>query len=192
MVFFSFHFFATSMTNWAQIFTGLLFYGYDGIHQVRRLAFDNYQMCTFPPNRKSFADIKNISLSHFKKTLTWLTLYHIQRKIKFYIILKHLPTIIWMQVWILPPFALHFLGSHKWTCTNVNSSLKRYLIFKSYSTKPHFSPKIQQFLPIMELLFNWSYMYFITTADSQNPEANAYNYKSQHQLDNFLILLSQT
>ena len=36
------------MTNWAQIFTGLLFYGYDGIHQVRRLVFDNYQMCTFP------------------------------------------------------------------------------------------------------------------------------------------------
>ena len=36
------------MTNWAQIFTGLLFYGYDGIHQVRRLVFDNYQMVTFP------------------------------------------------------------------------------------------------------------------------------------------------
>ena len=39
---------ATSMTNWVQIFTGLLFYAYVGIHQVRILAFDNYQMCPVP------------------------------------------------------------------------------------------------------------------------------------------------
>ena len=38
-MFFSDHFLATSMTNCAQIFTGLLFCGYDGIHQVRRLVF---------------------------------------------------------------------------------------------------------------------------------------------------------
>ena len=33
---------------WAQIFTGLLFYAYVGIHQVRRLVFENKQTCTFP------------------------------------------------------------------------------------------------------------------------------------------------
>ena len=33
---------ATWMTNWFQIFTGLLFYAYVGIHQVRRLIFDKY------------------------------------------------------------------------------------------------------------------------------------------------------
>ena len=38
------------MTNWAQIFTGLLFYGYDGIHQVRTLVFDNYQTYRVPVN----------------------------------------------------------------------------------------------------------------------------------------------
>ena len=38
------------MTNWAQVFTGLLFYAYDGIHQVRTLVFDNYQKCTVPLN----------------------------------------------------------------------------------------------------------------------------------------------
>ena len=36
------------MTNLAKILTGLLFYAYDGIHQLRRLVFDNYQTCTFP------------------------------------------------------------------------------------------------------------------------------------------------
>ena len=36
------------MTNLAQNFTGFLFYGYDGIHQVGTLAFDNYQTCTVP------------------------------------------------------------------------------------------------------------------------------------------------
>ena len=40
---FFFHYYlATSKTNWAQIFTGLFFYAYVGIHQVRRV-FDNYQ-----------------------------------------------------------------------------------------------------------------------------------------------------
>ena len=42
------------MTDWAQIFTGLLFYAYDGIHQVRRLVFDNYQTCTFPSSEILF------------------------------------------------------------------------------------------------------------------------------------------
>ena len=30
------------------MFTGLLFYAYVGIHQVRTLVFDNYQTCTVP------------------------------------------------------------------------------------------------------------------------------------------------
>ena len=43
---FFFHFsLPTLTTNWAQIFTGLLFYEYVEIHQVRRLVFDNYQTC---------------------------------------------------------------------------------------------------------------------------------------------------
>ena len=46
---FFFHYYlATSMTDWDKIFTGLLFYAYIEIHQVRRLVFDNYQTCTFP------------------------------------------------------------------------------------------------------------------------------------------------
>ncbi len=36
------------MTKWAQIFTGLLFYAYVGIHQVRILVFDNYRKHTLP------------------------------------------------------------------------------------------------------------------------------------------------
>ena len=32
----------------SDIFTGLLFYAYVEIHQVRGLVFDNYQKCTFP------------------------------------------------------------------------------------------------------------------------------------------------
>ena len=36
------------MINLAQISTGLLFYAYDEIHQVRTLVFDNYQTCTVP------------------------------------------------------------------------------------------------------------------------------------------------
>ena len=39
------------MTNFAQMFTGLLFCAYVGIHQVRRLVFDNYQTCTLPLSR---------------------------------------------------------------------------------------------------------------------------------------------
>ena len=38
------YYFATSRTNWVQICTGLLFYAYE-IHQLRKLAFDNYQRC---------------------------------------------------------------------------------------------------------------------------------------------------
>ena len=34
-------------TNY-KIFTGLLFYAYVGIHQVRTLVVDNYQMCQVP------------------------------------------------------------------------------------------------------------------------------------------------
>ena len=32
------------MTNWAQMFTGLSFYAYDGIHQMKTLVFDNYHL----------------------------------------------------------------------------------------------------------------------------------------------------
>ena len=42
-VFFFHYYLATSMTDWAQIFTGLLFYAYVEIHQLWRLDFDNYQ-----------------------------------------------------------------------------------------------------------------------------------------------------
>ena len=34
---------ATPMTNWAQIFTRLLFYAHVETTEVRRLVFDNYQ-----------------------------------------------------------------------------------------------------------------------------------------------------
>ena len=39
---------ATAMTNVVQIFTDLLCFAYDGIHQVRKLVFDNYQTCPMP------------------------------------------------------------------------------------------------------------------------------------------------
>ena len=43
---FFFHcYYATSTPNWVKIFTGLLFCVYVEIHQVRRLVFDNYQVC---------------------------------------------------------------------------------------------------------------------------------------------------
>jgi hypothetical protein len=44
------------MTNLPQIFTGLLFDAHVEIHQVRRLVFDNYRMCTFPLTMKSTSD----------------------------------------------------------------------------------------------------------------------------------------
>ena len=41
---FFFHYYlASSMTDWAQTFTGLLFHAYVEIHQLWRLVFDNYQ-----------------------------------------------------------------------------------------------------------------------------------------------------
>ena len=46
------YFLATSMTNWVQIFSGLLFYTYVEIHQMRRLVFDNYQRCPVPSRMK--------------------------------------------------------------------------------------------------------------------------------------------
>ena len=46
--FFFHHFLAISMTNWAQIFTGLLFYAYDGIYHVGTLVLYNYQIGTVP------------------------------------------------------------------------------------------------------------------------------------------------
>ena len=42
-VFFFYSYIASPTTNRAQIFTGLWFYAYVEIHQVRRLVFDNYQ-----------------------------------------------------------------------------------------------------------------------------------------------------
>ena len=36
------------MTDWAQIFTGWLFYAHVEIHKLWRLVFDNYQKCPLP------------------------------------------------------------------------------------------------------------------------------------------------
>ena len=36
------------MTTWVNIFIGLLFFAYVGKHQVRILAFDNYQTSPVP------------------------------------------------------------------------------------------------------------------------------------------------
>ena len=41
-VFFFHYSLATLTIDWAQIFTGLLFYAFVEIHQVKRLIFDNY------------------------------------------------------------------------------------------------------------------------------------------------------
>ena len=38
---FFFHYYLATLTNWVQIFTGLVFCAYVEIHQVRRLAFDS-------------------------------------------------------------------------------------------------------------------------------------------------------
>ena len=52
---FVFHsYLATPTTNQAKIFTGLLFYAYVEIHQVRRLVFDNYQKCTLSLSSDSY------------------------------------------------------------------------------------------------------------------------------------------
>ena len=40
--------FSCNSTNWAKMFVVLLFYAYVGIHQVRKLVFDNYQRCPVP------------------------------------------------------------------------------------------------------------------------------------------------
>ena len=52
------------MTNWAQIFTSLLFNAYDGIHQLRTLVFDDYQTCTVPLRTQ-------VSWPGLKPTLCW-------------------------------------------------------------------------------------------------------------------------
>ena len=61
------------MTNWAQIFTGLLFYAYDGIHQVRRLVFDNYQTCTVPFNNNNDQSTGRILL--LENTMSYIKTY---------------------------------------------------------------------------------------------------------------------
>ena len=45
------------MTNWAQIFTGLLFYAYVEIHQVRILVFDKTCSCAFTHEILHFMNI---------------------------------------------------------------------------------------------------------------------------------------
>ena len=52
--FFFRYYLATSTTNLAQIFTGLLFYAFVGIHQVRLLVFDTYQTCPLSSTFKCF------------------------------------------------------------------------------------------------------------------------------------------
>ena len=56
-VFFFHYYLATSMTNWAQIFTGLLFYALCWDTPVRRLVFDNYHRC--PVSLKTLDTIGN-------------------------------------------------------------------------------------------------------------------------------------
>ena len=58
---FFFHFYlATSSTNWAQIFTGFLFYANVEINQVRRLVFDTYQKCPLSLKQISVAVLNNL------------------------------------------------------------------------------------------------------------------------------------
>ena len=53
--FFYLYFLATSTTNWALIFTGVLFYAYVETHQMRRLVFDNYLLkCPLSFNQEFF------------------------------------------------------------------------------------------------------------------------------------------
>ena len=68
----------TSMTNLAQIFTGLLLYAYVGIHQMRQLIFDNYQRWTFPletvdtlGNFQRLAFTVRVSQHRHKTTKLW-------------------------------------------------------------------------------------------------------------------------
>ena len=42
-VFFFHYYLANSMTIWAEMFTGLLFYAFVGIQQLWRVVFDSYQ-----------------------------------------------------------------------------------------------------------------------------------------------------
>ena len=56
--FFNVYSLANSMTYRAQIFTGLLMYAYVGIHQARRLVFDNYQRCQL---FSAFKDLNRLS-----------------------------------------------------------------------------------------------------------------------------------
>ena len=64
---FFFHYYLpTLITDWAQIFTGLLFYAYVEIHKVRRLVFDNYQYCpVFLKALDTFGNCQQTSI------LTW-------------------------------------------------------------------------------------------------------------------------
>ena len=59
---------ATSMTNWLQIFTGMSFYAYIEIHQVRRLVVDNYKKC--PVSLNIFLNLKMQN-----KVLYWFYYY---------------------------------------------------------------------------------------------------------------------
>ena len=87
-VFFPHHFLVNSMTNWPQISTGLLIYGYDWIHQVRTLVFNNYQKCpvslmckqrmlfgSWKLGSGSFAHCKQIFLADLWNMLTLIILF---------------------------------------------------------------------------------------------------------------------
>ena len=64
------------MTDWAQIFTGLLFHAYVEIHQERKLVLDNYQKCPGSLNRQ-FAEplISWIEYAIILFILLWIYLF---------------------------------------------------------------------------------------------------------------------
>ena len=72
--------FATSTTNWVQIFTGLLFCAYLEIHKVRILVFDNYQRC--PVSLKQLSVIITKRLSTPIKTINALRSVYVKALIE--------------------------------------------------------------------------------------------------------------
>ena len=65
------------MTDWAQIFTVLLFYAYmyDGTHQVRTLVFDNYQTCTVPLSHRIDSSVDSWLLRMYSVLAFGMTFY---------------------------------------------------------------------------------------------------------------------
>ena len=77
--FFYLYFLATSTTNWALIFTGVLFYAYVETHQMRRLVFDNY-LLKCPLSTVFQSGI--LSNWHIKLCTNWTTSHYLSLKRK--------------------------------------------------------------------------------------------------------------